>query len=892
MQIYNPNNELTLDVLVDDSSYSFKEIMGDNRLDLNFSLPEFVDIIEGSFCDFNTERYWLTRAAEWEEVNSENFSYALKLRGSVWMLEATKIKFFDYIIEAGLIKPTSSFRLKFPFTATPRMLADLIVANLRLKYPQYPWAVGDCIESEPVLFDFNHHFCLDVLADAVNKFNTEWELDKFTLNIGKVEKMKESAIDLSYGYDNGILGGIRRMQYDSTRIINRVYVDGGVRNIDLATYGNETLLLQKNKRITHEGIEYTTDAFGSYVERVVPLAGEEDSLDISKYYPKRIGTVTAVEVINDAQGLYNIIDSSIPADLDYSKHIIAGETMTVIFQTGQLAGSDKEFDVKYKHDTRKFELVPINNNGLIYPQGNLIPAVGDKYVVFHMKMPESYITLAETEALQETVAYLWKSEQPQYSYRWQLDGIYAKRNWGAIRGFINIGFFVRFSDPQYLPEAVDVRIVSVKVPVNDPQSPEITIANNVTSRTLGSAIPEIPSVTQAVDRKDRDVKEYARRRWNDTQELINNIMGMTDEFADNLYSALVFEGLVFRAGAASLQFRFLADDWATSIEPALYFDKVNKQFHCPASKIKHETLEIDGQKPYWTTPAYVSDNLMELATPYFLYLKCSKDLSMVGGRLTGEADYFISTEKIKLEDLEGFYTLWVALINSENEEHDRSFTTMYGLSMMSPGEFTGDTFRSSDGNSFWKALKNQFKMGGFDYNVTKENALTLMDADITIKNKITGEVIAHIDGDTGAASFGKGNVLLNADGSASFGEGNKFNADGSASLSNGNIEFDNIGNLQVTGKYRSKASGNRFEIDPTNDSLFGYNQYEEEVFRLWFQANVTVMKFAYGIYTTQISPYGIETPRLAINYDMISTSDPHQKGALWRDGNVIKISAG
>lgn len=743
MKIYTPNNQLLIDIPVDDASYRLREIMGVNSLELRFLLPDFVSIIEGSYCDFQTERYWLPRAVDYVKEHSEKFNYSLSLEGSICFFKSTKLKFFDYVLENGKIKPTSSFKLKFSLTATPRMIAELIVANLKLKYPQYPWAVGDCIESEPVTIDFNHDFCFDALPKIVDAFKTEWELDKYTLNIGKVEKMKDSAVDLSYGYDNGILGGIRRLQYDNSRIINRVYIEAGDRNIDRSTYGNETLLLSKSKLIPHEGIDYITDPSGSYIERVQPLAGEEDSLDVSKFYPKRVGTVSAVEVINDSLGFYNIVDNSIPVDLDFSKLIIGGETMTVIFQAGQLAG--KEFDVKYIHDKRKFELVPIDNNGLIYPQGNIIPAVGDKYAVFHMRMPESYITEAESDALNETVAYLWANEQPQYSYRWLLDGIYATRNWGAIRGFLNIGYFVSFSDPQFLPDAVNVRIVAVKEPVNDPKSPEITIANNVSSRTLGAIINEIPTVESAVDRKDREVREYAKRRWKDTQELIDNIMGMTDEFKENLLSALVFEGMVFRAGAATLQFRFLANDWDTSVEPALYFDKANKQFHCPASKIKHETIEINDAKPYWTAPAYVSDHLMELTTPYYLYLKCSKDLALTNGRLTGEALYFISTEKIKIEDIDGFYTFWVAFINSENEENDRPFTTMYGLAELLPGQLTVDTVRSSDGGSYWKAMKNQFKLGSddnsIDYNVTEQNTLSLTNIVVRNALRVAGNAI-------------------------------------------------------------------------------------------------------------------------------------------------------
>lgn len=54
---------------------------------------------------------------------------------------------------------------------------------------------------------------------------------------------------------------------------------------------------------------------------------------------------------------------------------------------------------------------------------------------------------------------------------------------------------------------------------------------------------------------------------------------------------------------------------------------------------------------------------------------------------------------------------------------------MYGLSELLPGQLTVDTIINSDGNSYWKALKNQFKIGdkdkGLDWNVSEENALSI-----------------------------------------------------------------------------------------------------------------------------------------------------------------------
>lgn len=801
IKIYDPSGTLLLSTFVDDKSYRLCEIMGANDLHLSFSLDRYVEIIEGSYCDFMTERYWLPQSTVFEKQHTEHYNYTLQLEGAIGFLKSTKFKFFDYIIQPdGSIKATSSFRLKFPLTATPRMVAQLIVANLKLKYPQYPWAVGECIEAEPVTLDFNHSFCFDVLTKTSDAHNTEWELDKFTLHFRKVERIDNKGdkinFSLSYGYDNGILGGLKRVRYDNTRIINRVYIEGGDRNIDRKTYGrdrdpsgSDLLLLPANRRITYEGVEYTTDASGSYLERVEPLAGDEDSLDISRHYPKRVGTITAVEKINDSKGLYNIIDLDIPESLDYSKMIIAGEQMTLIPQTGQLAGM--EFDVNYIHSKRKFELVPIERNGLIYPQGNIVPAVGDTYAVFHMRMPNEYIEAAENDALQDVAEYLFKNEQPQYSYRWTLDGIYANRNWGEIRGYLNIGFFVEFSDPQFLPEPVNVRIVAVREPVNDPKSPEITIANNVSGATLPAVLNEIPRLEQTVERKDNEVVSFARRGFRQSRETLDKLNEALLDYEAGIRPSTI-ETMMGLFGNESLQFRYVDNQTNPTVKPSgITYDKGNKRIVCPAGMIQHMTLGIKSissshavsEYQFWQTKAYQSDVLTDARANYFLYLKASQtDHS--------DAVYILSEKAIKMDALNGYYHFLVGILNSEDYDANRSFVELFGLTEIFPGRITADRFISADGQSFFDFVANVFTIGNdttrLDWNVVKDS-LRLLNVSLIIQKNIDGKevTVAAINNEDGSAIFGKGAIKFDADGSASFGHDvNRFNADGSGWVGN------------------------------------------------------------------------------------------------------------
>ena len=796
MQLFTQDNILLIDTPVDDASVRFKEVMGDNNLTLKFSLPAHIDIPMGAWCEFKGERYMLFTPDNFTKQHTGHYDYTLVMEA--WQAYMRNVKFKFFTVERNPGEPdkmVGSPKLKFSLTATPEDFVQLLIDCLNFADPLAGWTKGECIESDPVMIDFNHDWCFDILQKVAEAFNTEWEVENKSIHIRRVERRdgdgNRISFPLSYGYGNGVLGGITRKQFDDSKVINRVWIQGGDRNINFGTYGNDTLLLPKNTVFEYEGKQYRTDETGTYVEPADRTGAlSEDSLDVSKVYPRRVGTVTQVIMVDDAKGFYDITDTSIPHTLDFSKMVIPGETMTIVFQTGQLAGM--EFDVKYIHSERKFKIVPITNNGLTYPQGTIIPKVGDKYGVFHMSLPQEYIESAQIEARDEAVKYLYENSQPKYTYQWQLSGIYAKEQWGVIGGYLSPGYFVEFSDPQFLPEPVDIRITSVKEYVNKPRSPIIEISNNVTGKSLSSVLNEIPTQEQGTDRKDNDVKEYAKRRWKDTQELIDSIFDISGEFEENLLSALVFEGMVFRAGASALQFRFLADDWDTSIEPNMYFNKADKRFYCPASKIKHETIEIDGQKPYWTAQEYRTDALVDTGTPYYLYLKCAKDLAIVDGRLTGEADFFISEEKIKLEDEDGFYTFWVAFINSENEEGDRSFTTMYGLTELLPGQLTVDTLRSSDGKSYWKALKNQFRIGdqnsAIEWNLLP-GILQILNATLEFVNS-DGELVAKIDGSDGSALFSKGNALLNSDGS-----------------------------VDITGKLESNDAGSRIVIDPSTRDI-------------------------------------------------------------------------
>ena len=135
-----------------------------------------------------------------------------------------------------------------------------------------------------------------------------------------------------------------------------------------------------------------------------------------------MGTVSAVECIDAGKNFYDIIDNSIPAELNFNDYVIEGETATIIFQKGMLAGDDKQFEFKYNHSERRFELVPQEIDGVTMPNETFSPAVGDTYAIFGIMLPDSYIcnntdkTGASWDMFREAARKLYENEDQKFTF--------------------------------------------------------------------------------------------------------------------------------------------------------------------------------------------------------------------------------------------------------------------------------------------------------------------------------------------------------------------------------------------------------------------------------------------------------------------------------------------
>lgn len=721
MKIHFNNNEI--DILVDTSSYRYTALQNVGTLYLYFASEEFINIPVGAYCIYKNITYYLMNPNDFKKKSSRNFEYTLVMYDIGAILGKYKCR--DIV----------SKRLKFDYTAKPHEHLQLIVDNLNMR--DSGWKVGECIEAEEKTINYNHTFCSEALPTIADTFKTEYEIDPAikTVHLRKVEYNKDEPLPLEYGKDKGFVPGLGRSNQDGNRPVTILYVQGGEQNIDFSKYGSKELLLPKNQRLEYEGRTYVSDAEGLYIKRADKTLTDiqEDSLDCSHISPKRVGSVSNVVVSDKEKNFYDFIDSSIPDDLNFEDYVIEGNNMTVIFQSGMLAGSNKEFEVKYVHKERKFLITPQEIDGQIMPNDIYKPNLGDKYAVFGIQLPDAYICNNSTkegaswDMFKEAAKYLYENEDPKFTFKGELDSIYSKKRWLSIGGKIKLGGYILFKDPQFIPEGIKIRITSIKEYIHRPYSPIIELSNTTTGVTVSSELNKIESNEVKTDNQYKNSIQFTKRRFRDAKETISMLNDALLHFSGSI-NPISVQTMSLLVGDESLQFRFVNNKTnPTQVEYLVTYDSKKKVLSAPGGILQHMTIGIDtlssGHKAseykFWDIEKYTSPTLTE-TVGYYLYVKANRNGT------TGS--YVLSKNAIKLEGVEGYYHFLVGILNSEFEE-DRSFVELFGFTEILPGRITTDRIVSSDGLNFMDFVNNAFRVGDsdsyFDWNTRGDKKLRL-----------------------------------------------------------------------------------------------------------------------------------------------------------------------
>lgn len=571
---------------------------------------------------------------------------------------------------------------------------NALIWNLNRIYPG-KWILGTFPANTPFKnLNATGKNCLQVLQEYCEQYGVEFGIvintatGTYTLNI--VEKVGVTQpFTLQYGRGKGLYK-LQRKNINNAGITTRLYAYGGSSNLG-SNYGHNKLCLPGTTRLT------------SYVESVTGRARygiKENEKTFDDIKPERLGEVTSL-----GENVLTFADSSMfdlnerEQDGTTTKYLIEGATAKVTFQTGNLAGYS--FDVrKYDHTTHTFVINKFTDeNGTVFPSETSAAfqiAVGDKYIIEDINLPQQYITDAEARLLEQATKELEKVEQPQVSYALELDALFFAKTFGqeVSAEVLHVGDFIRIVD-EGVGVDKEVRITRIERNLLKEHSYSITLADTVQKSNAVRVINEIKDINDVINLNGLADPAVARRRWQTAQELLSMVFDPDGDYFSEKIKPLSIETAMLAVGAKSQQFVLKNVTFEPNYNSSYIYLRIS------AGTLEHYAISEEGVV-VWSIAGETLT--LDTSSAYYIYARCSK------ANATGS--WFITTTRYKVEDVAGYYMFLVGTVSSPQTipgtlEAVRSVSLTYGFSTVNGRHIKTGRIESTAGNCYFDLDNNQ-----------------------------------------------------------------------------------------------------------------------------------------------------------------------------------------
>ena len=468
LRLFDHSGNVKAQIAPDDSSTQVKEIQGDNLLNLSFTLYNCIQIDVNDYVDFFGERYWAVEQYAPAEKSSVEWSYNFRLYG------------IESLIKRFLVlnNVDGGNEAVFSLTARPIDHVRLIVKNINEGLDGLNnFKVGIVEGSDNVTIDYTGKYCDDGLKALAEAVGTEWWIEGTTVNLCRCEYGEAVVL----GYRHG-LTSLDRDKADNAKVYTRLFPIGSNRNIDATKYGHSRLMLPGGAKY----VDVNVEKYG--------IIHHYEQQAFSHIYPRRTGIVSSVrsKQVKDKEGkpftIYYFKDQDL--NFDPNKYEIGGLVKRVSFQEGsELAGlgtsEDHYFEVNYDSKAQEFELITIwsYDDETQLPGGTLVPKVGDKYILWNIRMPDEYYGLAEQELRDAVDAYNKKHALDVGRYKAPTDHVWIEETGTELF----VGGRIRLESREYFPGQGyrSSRITKISRQVNLPGRMELEVSDALSTGAMG-----------------------------------------------------------------------------------------------------------------------------------------------------------------------------------------------------------------------------------------------------------------------------------------------------------------------------------------------------------------------------------------------------------------------
>ncbi|MDU1906326.1 MAG: hypothetical protein E6772_16270 [Dysgonomonas sp.] len=710
------------------------------------------------------------------------------------------------------------------------------------------------LESETLQISPSNENCWNALTRANSDFGFFFYLDTsrkyIYVGVAYPEfKVGEELITLEYGKGNGLYEIQRDVEVNT--IVTKLRVKGSNRNIDqnylrsdLFPRFTQNLQLPSFRQTLNQPrpIDYilanqsNIDYFGvrpgnkTFDDIYPSITGMEDSRG------NAIDEICAVgEIIDGVEENGELKQSHFYVylyDLGFDMNsYLTSEDAVMSMKTGYCGGTEFKIvevsplnsgDTYYNEGARwKFllEKDASSSSNYVIPSGKICPQKEDKFVLLNILMPENFVLQAEQRLEEAARKYLEENSRSKVSYTINLDEIYFANSplvAKALKESVSLciidnelGDIIADDGTKYTVKSVQNLVINYRENQDIP-SYQITLAEKIVSGRLERIESQVNRVVENNIHNSTQNEENRRNSIvnnRNLRELKNKVFDADGYFESGSIRPNTIETQYLSVGAKSSDFT------TNKITMKVYKEDNTFKVILSAGYINHRALwwgggenpPTDISKFTWSINDPLAQILAENNKDYYIYVQadCKSYL----------ATWHMSTEKIQTDADKDYYYLLLGVVYPEQEGR-RDISTVNGMAYISGGSIYGDIIKSinyvddiTNEGSMYDLNNGSIRIGnekrGLLFNTLTE-LFNLYSIDIEFKNK-NGEVVSHLDGNTGAAMFGKGL--------------HSFNADGSFSIAGGNILWDLISGLIVTGKFESQKNGDRILIDPNSKAI-------------------------------------------------------------------------
>lgn len=727
-----PVQELT----PDDSFVCTHKQMGEQAIRMTVASVRPLDLQAGDHLDWLGVRYTLTDEPDYKQAEGV-YSYTLT--------------FYAPCHRLGCLLHKDEGSLAFPYDSDLAGHIDALYTSIGREASGFTVGIEEGIETAAEFrhIEFDKTYCLDALTRICEAFGTEWHISGQAIRVGRYKT--DPAGLFRYGRGKGLYS-LEKIGVSDASVVTRLYGYGSSDNLP-AGYRYRNLVFSGVGGASC--LEKNTGRYGV----------REAAVTFDDIYPRLSGaTVSAVAVPDDIAkaGSWTVTVELPPDSGDLA--LAPEQEARIEFTSGALTG--EAFAItQFDPTSGQLAFNTSDDNGYKLPSETRRPAVGDRFVLLGIVMPQSYVDRAEAELKARTQEELDRRCEKRYAYRLDIDPRYVRRE--AIRVRVGDTVLVQESDDT---DPVEIRVSEVSYPLQDPGKLSLVLSDTPVYTSYSEKIEnDVEEVEGKVEEVRKSGVRFSRRLWRDALQTMEMLRKGLKDYSDSTRPIAVHT-MQLLVGDESLQFRFVASRQNPTVVSPVGYNEQAGRLEVASSTLQHLTLgnrEITSRKDlsgglYWDMPFYTSRlfGYEQRDESYYLYARVPRDPASGGG------EYRLELDPVEMEQESGYYHLLVGILNSE-VDGSRSYTDLYGFTEIAPGRITADRIVSQDGQNFMDFVNNSFRIGNdgssLEWNTADQpRRLAVRNASFEIGNG--SKSMVRFDGQSGAGHVAGGKLQWDAKG--------------------------------------------------------------------------------------------------------------------------------